>query len=74
MPTLIKLLTDAVAAATLAIGLDAAIKVAVLLGLACIVARALWHSSAALRHLVWTAAIAGALVLHAIVRPASTLP
>jgi len=71
MPTLIKLLTDAVAAATLAIGLDAAIKVAVLLGLGCIVARALWHSSAALRHLVWTAAIAGALVLPIL---ALTLP
>ncbi|MFL5561687.1 MAG: M56 family metallopeptidase [Gemmatimonadaceae bacterium] len=63
MTTLSKLLSDAAAPAMIGIGIDAAIKVAVLLALACVVARALWHSSAALRHLVWSAAIAGALVL-----------
>lgn len=71
MPTLTKLLTDAAGSATFAAATDTAIKVAFLLALACIVARALWHSSAALRHLVWTAAIAGALIVPIL---ALTLP
>jgi beta-lactamase regulating signal transducer with metallopeptidase domain len=71
MSTLIKLLTDAADSAAIATAVDSAIKIAFLLALACVVARALWHSSAALRHLVWTAAIAGALVLPVL---ALTLP
>jgi beta-lactamase regulating signal transducer with metallopeptidase domain len=76
MPTINSLLTDAAGSATIALGVDTAIKVAILLALAAIVSRALWHSSAALRHLVWTAAIAGALALPilALALPAWHLP
>jgi len=55
---------------------DLAIKVAFVLALAAITTRMLWRSSAALRHSVWTAAIAGALLLPlvAIILPVWHLP
>ncbi|HEX2781350.1 MAG TPA: M56 family metallopeptidase, partial [Gemmatimonadaceae bacterium] len=56
--------------------IDAAIKVAVLLAFALIVTRTLRGSSAALRHSIWSAAIAGALLLPmlAVALPSWHLP
>lgn len=63
MTTIIKLLAATVDTRIAGIALDIAVKVAVVLALAFIATRLLRRSSAALRHSVWTAAIAGALVL-----------
>ena len=64
MPTINTLLTDALAPALVSTAIDAAVRVAVVLGIAAIATRLLWRSSAALRHSLWTAAIAGALDRH----------
>jgi beta-lactamase regulating signal transducer with metallopeptidase domain len=74
--TIFTLLADTATSALASTALDVAIKVAFLLGLAAIVARLLRNSSAALRHSVWSAAIAGALMLPvlAIVLPAWHAP
>lgn len=63
MTPITTLLTGIATSAGAATALDAAVKVAVLLALACIATRLLRNSSAALRHSLWSAAIAGALIL-----------
>ena len=76
MPTINTLLTDALAPALVSTAIDVAVRVAVVLGIAAIATRMLWRSSAALRHSLWTAALAGAFVLPvlALVLPAVRLP
>src|SRR5690242_1143225 len=76
MATLTSYLTDGAFRVFASAAFDVAVKVAVILGIAAILARALWSSSAALRHSVWTAAITGALLLPlaAIALPAWHVP
>ena len=63
MTTIAELLTETATSTLAMAAVDAAIKVAFLLALAWIVTRLMSQRSAALRHSLWTAAIAGALVL-----------
>ena len=63
MTTLTSFWTGSAASLAAVTAFDVAGKVAFVLAIGAVVTRALWRSSAALRHSVWTAAIGGALLL-----------